>query len=239
MFRRTFFVGCRSACRMGYLFALVIGAIGVSSALAGERPADPQAKKTRKMGLLSRFHKEPTSGTLGYGPPGLHPGFQGFGMGYHLGNGYGGDGLGVGAEGGFPFYGGPGYRHPGPRLSRHLAIVPFGYYGGPGGPRPACPQYYGGVGPLAVDRPVISVAGTPGEAGYDSGFGGFTGAVPNAEAAFAPFTSQAGGGRSFVEYTPAPSPSRPAPSPALPEGIAPPSASLPPTSDLRVGPGGR
>ncbi len=41
-------------------------------------------------------------GTLGYGAAGLYPGFQGFGLGYHLGYGYGGDALGVGAEGDTP-----------------------------------------------------------------------------------------------------------------------------------------
>ena len=39
-------------------------------------------------------------GTLGYGPPGLHPGYYGFGLSFHRGYGYGGNALGVGAEGG-------------------------------------------------------------------------------------------------------------------------------------------
>ena len=50
-----------------------------------------------------------THGTLGYGPPGEHPGFFGFGLSFHPGYGYGGNGLGVGAYGGYPCYGGPGY----------------------------------------------------------------------------------------------------------------------------------
>ncbi len=184
-------VGWFQARSAGSLLVLGIGALAVSSTLAGE----PQAKKTRKMGILSHFHREPSYGTMGYGPPGLQPGFQGFGLGYHLGKGYGGDALGVGAEGGFPFYGGPGYPHPGPRLQRHLEIIPFPYYGGPGGPSPGHPQYYGGVAaPLVSDTPVITVAGQPGEADYASGFGGFTGAVPYAESAFAPFTSETAAG---------------------------------------------
>src|SRR5262249_25944161 len=50
-------------------------------------------------------HHGPAYGTLGYGKPGLYPGFQGFGLGYHPGYGYGGAALGVGADGGYPFYG--------------------------------------------------------------------------------------------------------------------------------------
>src|SRR5512135_3687906 len=69
-------------------------------------------------------------GTLGYGKPGLYPGFQGFGLGYHRGYGYGGDALGVGAGGGYPFYGGPGYCHPWPALRRIGGITPFPFYGG-------------------------------------------------------------------------------------------------------------
>src|SRR5436309_1585417 len=75
------------------------------------------------------------------------PGFQGFGLKYHPGYGYGGDALGVGAGGGYPFYGGPGYPCAEPRLRRLGKIVPFPYYGGPGYPSPGHPNYFGPVGP--------------------------------------------------------------------------------------------
>jgi len=131
------------------------------------------------------------AGTLGYGPPGVHPGFQGFGLGYHRGYGYGGDALGVGAGGGYPFYGGPGYIHPAPRLDRLrlTKVAPFPFYGGPGGPDPAHPQYYdGGPGPLVVDRPVISTGGPDG-----AGYGAFSGMMPYPDSAFAPHTARASG----------------------------------------------
>jgi hypothetical protein len=136
-------------------------------------------------------HPGPPYGTLGYGKPGIYPGFQGFGLGYFLGYGYGGVGLGVGAEGGYPFYGGPGYPHPWPRLRRIGGINPFPYFGGPGYPTPDCPNYFGGVGPLVADPPVIEIEGEPGEAGYASGYGYFTGSYPYSETVFAPFTTRA------------------------------------------------
>ena len=83
-----------------------------------------------------RLHKSDKAGTLGYGEPGLYPGVQGFGLGFHLGYGYGGDSLGVGADGGYPYYGGPGYPHAWPCLRRIGGIMPFNYYGGPGQPTP-------------------------------------------------------------------------------------------------------
>src|SRR5262249_56904486 len=43
-------------------------------------------------------------GALGWGGPGLYPGFYGFGLSFHRGYGYGGYGLGVGARGGGPPY---------------------------------------------------------------------------------------------------------------------------------------
>ena len=63
-------------------------------------------------------------------------GFQGFGLSYHLGYGYGGNALGMTDNGGYPFYGGPGYPHPWPRLRRCGGITPFPYFGGPGYPSP-------------------------------------------------------------------------------------------------------
>ena len=77
-------------------------------------------------------------GTLGYdtsgnGDFGVHQGFHGFGMSFRRGYGYGGHGLGVGANGGDPYYGGPGYPHggydyPGPMFA---SDGPFGSFTGP------------------------------------------------------------------------------------------------------------
>ncbi len=127
---------------------------------------------------------DPGRGTLGYGGPGLFPGFQGFGLGYFPGYGYGGGGLGVGATGGDPFYAGPGYPHGTPRLRRLGPITPFPYFGGPGYPSAGCPQFFGVVGPLSVDRPIVLETD-----GQDHAFGVFTGALPYPEAVFAPYAS--------------------------------------------------
>jgi hypothetical protein len=124
-------------------------------------------------------------GTLGFGGYGLYPGFQGFGLSYHRGYGYGGHALGVGANGGYPYYGGPGYPHVEPRLRRFGKITPFPYYGGPGYPCYGSPNYFGGVGPLVVDPPVASV-GDRGELGYAGDYGPFTGAPPYPDTLFAP-----------------------------------------------------
>jgi hypothetical protein len=138
----------------------------------------------------------PGRGTLGYGGHGLYPGFQGFGLGYHPGYGYGGKGLGVGDSGGYPFYGGPGYPHEAPCLRRCGGIAPFPYYGGPG---PAFNVFHG-VGPLVVDRPVVVVGDDRGGIGH-ADFGPFTGAIPYPDTFFAPNAAAAsaavsyGGGR--------------------------------------------
>jgi hypothetical protein len=134
------------------------------------------------------------SGTLGYGPPGLYPGFQGFSLGYHLGYGYCGDALGVGADGGYPFYGGPGYPNCDPRLWRLGGINPFPYHGGPGYPTPDHPNYFGGFGPLVVDQPVITIADDRGYRYDDAGYGPFTGAVADPEALFSPSTARVASG---------------------------------------------
>ncbi len=99
-------------------------------------------------------HAVLTMGTLSYGPPGLHPGFYGFGLSYHPGYGYGGNGLGVGTCGGNPFYGGPGYP------------CKYGY------PQFAYP-YYEGIGQLFYDPPVVltDMQENPGD------FGPYTGAA--------------------------------------------------------------
>ena len=172
-----------------------------------------------------RKHPGPGVGTLGYGSPGLYPGFQGFGLGYHLGYGYGGDGLGVGADGGYPFYSGPGYPHEWPRLRRIGGITPFPFYGGPGGPTPSCPNYFGCVGPLVPDRPVIVVEPQPGEADYAHGYGAFTGVVPYPESVLAPFTTAAAArgsssGVSSASAPNAPPSTAPAPGEVLDEHAA-------------------
>jgi hypothetical protein len=141
-------------------------------------------------------------GTLGYGPPGLHEGFQGFGLGYHLGYGYGGTelglghgpyALGVGAEGGYPNYGGPGYPHPAPVLSRKLAIVPFCHFAGPGFPTPENPNFFGGpAGQLVPDTPVVTFEADPALPTQEAGYGQFDGTLPYPESAFAPYATMIG-----------------------------------------------
>jgi PDZ domain len=81
-----------------------------------------------------RHHAEGL-GTHGYATSGngdfaVLPGFAGFGMSFHRGYGYGGNGLGVGADGGYPYYGGPGYPcggylYPGPMFVSDGAFGPF------------------------------------------------------------------------------------------------------------------
>jgi hypothetical protein len=175
---------------------------------------DPKVKKS-----AVDYHNRrrgPSVGTLGYGPPGLYPGFQGFGLGYHLGYGYGGDALGPGTEGGYPFYGGPGYPNCDPRLRRFGGINPFPYNGGPGYSTPDHPNYFGEFGPLVVDQPVIRIADDPGYR-YDAAvFGPFTGGVANPEAQFAQFTARAAAGAESMRLRPASPPVTPVNPPADP-----------------------
>lgn len=177
------------------------------------------------LGLLdSSARRGPGGGTLGYGGPGLYPGFQGFGLSWHRGYGYGGDGLGVGAEGGYPFYGGPGYPHPGPPLRRLGPIEPFPYFGGPG---PGCAgplNYFGAVGPLAGDRQVAVENGSP-----DLGFGPFTGALPYPDSLLAPFASAASAGPPAGSSPAAGSPGDDPGAPPTPEP-SPPAAPTPASS---------
>ena len=148
-------------------------------------------------------------GTLGWGPPGDYPGFYGFGLSFHRGYGYGGDALGVGAEGGYPFYGGPGYLHPAPPLRRFGHILPFAYFNGPG-----YPFNFALPGQLVVTQPVVEqtmgrdlahAAGSP-VYPYNVGYGPFTGALPYPESFFAPYTAAAAASGSSAGVT-APSPS--------------------------------
>ena len=136
----------------------------------------------------------PGFGTLGWAPPGYYPGFYGFGLSFHRGYGYGREALGVGADGGYPFYGGPGYLHPSPPLNRCGHLIPFGYYSGPG-----YPYSFEVTGPLVVTEPVVTqvAGGDPAhEAGspvypYNVGYGPFTGVLPYPENFFAPYTAAA------------------------------------------------
>jgi hypothetical protein len=174
-------------------------------------------------------------GTLGYGPPGLHPGFQGFGLGYHPGYGYGGNALGVGAEGGYPFYGGPGYPRCDPPLRRIGGINPFPYFGGPGYPTPDHPNFYGGVGgPLVPDQPVITIESDPNLPFSASHYGDYTGSVPDPEARFAPFTLRAAAGAMSMRarYSRPPSTSMPMPAPPV-GGPGSPTAPTPPATPAR------
>ena len=138
-------------------------------------------------------------GTLGWAEYGLYPGLYGFSLRWHPGYGYGLYALGVGADGGYPFYGGPGYPHPWPQLRRCGPATPFAYYGGPEWPRDPLSNYFAGIGGLAIEKPVVTI-GEPGDLGYvneagdvppDRGFGPFTGAIPYPETTFAPYTSEA------------------------------------------------
>lgn len=217
-------------------FALLLGAsvLTGSSAMAqdgGPMVAGPAPNGPLPYTGIHLFHGPESFGTLGYGPPGLQPGYQGFGLGYHLGYGYGGDALGVGADGGYPFYGGPGYPHCAPQLRRIGGIVPFPYFGGPGYPTPDHPNFYGEAGPRVPDRPVVTVVTEDGQPVRATDYGNFTGAVANAEAQFAPFTARAAAGVSSM---------RPTPSGSIPSSPSPPDAGItPPRPPINPPPGER
>ena len=140
-------------------------------------------------------------GTLGWAEYGLYPGLYGFSLRWHPGYGYGRYALGVGADGGYPFYGGPGYPHEPPHLRRFGPTEPYAYYGGPGYPISGCSNFYQGIGGLVVDKPVVSV-GEPGDFGYvgrngernpGADFGHFTGALPYPTTYLAPNAAAATG----------------------------------------------
>jgi hypothetical protein len=151
----------------------------------------------------------PAAGTLGWGAPGVYPGFPGFGLSFHLGYGYGGGGLGVGADGGYPFYGGPGYPHPWPPLGRCGPIAPVVYFQDPGSP---CSFQLPGelvvTKPVAMQETGTGLEHTDGGAlyPYDVGYGPFTGTRPYPESFFAPFTAAAAasGSSAGVPGPPAP-----------------------------------
>jgi hypothetical protein len=133
-------------------------------------------------------------GTLGWAEYGLNPGLYGFSLRWHPGYGYGRFALGVGADGGYPFYGGPGYPHEPPHLRRFGPTEPYAFYGGTGDPNSACTNFYQGIGGLVVAKPVVSI-GEPGELGFvgkngernpGADFGQYTGALPYPETYFTP-----------------------------------------------------
>ena len=117
------------------------------------------------------------------------PRLPGFGLSFHLGYGYGGRGLGVGGEGGYPFYSGPGYPHEAPPLRRFGRIVPFAYYGGPDYPCRASSALLRADGPTRgrsaggdqrPDRRDLPVA---------SDYGPFSGRSPIPRPSFAPYAT--------------------------------------------------
>ena len=133
-------------------------------------------------------------GTLGYGGNRTYQGFQGFGLSYHPGYGYGGYALGVGAEGGYPCYGGPGYPHPAPPLRRFGRLLPYSYNGGPGYPREGGSHYFSPVGPLVAGREVVSTGIDRRDPTPSSDYGPFTGTLPYPDWYFAPYSAAAARG---------------------------------------------
>lgn len=62
---------------------------------------------------LHLFHGPESFGTLGYGPPGLQPGAQGFSLGYHPGYGYGRGAWASAPKAAIPSTGAPAIPTPG------------------------------------------------------------------------------------------------------------------------------
>jgi hypothetical protein len=131
-------------------------------------------------------HKSRGLGTLGYGGDRLYPGNQGFSLSYHLGYGYGDSALGPGIFGGYPFYGGPGYPHGEPPLRRFHHLLPFPYSPGPG-----YPFSFERVGPLVVDKEVVTIGSDRPDPAYGGDYGWFSGRLPYPEAFFAPYSAAA------------------------------------------------
>jgi hypothetical protein len=140
----------------------------------------------QRVACITRGHGGLGYGTLGYGGHGLDLGFYGFGLSFHRGYGYGGRALGVGASGGYPYYGGPGY------------------------PSDSHAQYFTGAPPLVVARPVALEAFEPGTPAFPGDYGPFTGAIPYPETLFAPYVNAAAATGSSTGASPRP----PSPPPA-------------------------
>jgi hypothetical protein len=182
---------------MALLLALGIWVFTVSSptAYGGDRHGD----EFESMGQKGHNHQGRLGyGSLRHGGPGLYPGYQGFGLSFHPGYGYGGHAVGTGDEGGYPYYGGPGYPHLMPQLRRFGKLTRLPYYGGPGYPTADHPNFYAGVGPLVVDQPVAFQFDRR-EPGYADGYGPFTGALPYPGTLFAPYATAAAISGSYRE----------------------------------------
>ena len=205
--------------------ALALGAwlaVAMPGAFAGDPTPDKPPPKA-KFGLM-RKKTIVTKGTLGYGPPGVFPGYPGFLLALHPGYGFGGYSLGTMAEGGYPHYAGPGYPHATPPLKRLGRIIPSTFFAGPGGPTPTCPNFFTPVeAPLVVEAPPVveNLGMVPGQ-GED--FGCYTGSLPYAEALFAPFASAEASGAMGTVTAPQPPtpPMPPTPPPSNPPVDVPP-----------------
>jgi hypothetical protein len=245
-------------------FAVAVSIVSASSVYAGDDAAAASAADSRPK---TDAQVQRTSGGFGSGTPIVAgpdgaPGFQGFGLGYHLGYGYGGKGFGVGPDGGYPFYSGPGYPHPWPCLNRFGHLEPFGYFGGPGYPTPDQPNFFApGAGPLVVDKPVISVRDDSGLIDSSTAYGNYSGAFSDPEARFSRATLEAAAeGSSFERGTssgpgspgtlgappsssPATAPTPPSLGPAMPESKlpsgAPPQPGPPATQPMGAAPPSR
>jgi PDZ domain len=158
----------------GLVLALGTWAFTDPSAGANDRYGDGAGEVGGPVGPIGHLntvvplsHSVLVNGTLGYGPPGLYPGFYGFSLGYHPGYGYGGNALGVGVSGGYPCYGGPGYP------------IRYGY------PHFTYP-YYEGIGQLVFDPGVvISDLANPGDYGPYTGASAYAYTHPTYTAAAA------------------------------------------------------
>ena len=206
--------GDSSVCRL-------LLAVGTILFAAARLSAGEHEEKVHYGYHVGRFsHKTLESGTLGWAEYGLYPGLYGFSLRWHPGYGYGKYALGVGADGGYPFYGGPGYPHQPPPLRRFGPAAPYAYMGGPPPGYPICgwTNFYQDLGGLVVDKPVVSI-GEPGDIAYvgengerapGADFGQFTGALPYPETYFAPYASAAAATGSSGSEGPA-KPALPAP----------------------------
>jgi hypothetical protein len=182
-------------------FVMVVAAIGIW-AFSGFAAVSYGRGHEDVEPVVHHGHHESGLGTLGYGGSWLYPGYQGFGLSFHRGYGYGGDALGVGAFGGYPIYGGPGYPHPLPQHWRQCGIEPIFYYGGPSDPSQRYPLFFERVGPLFADVDVVSVSDRNAQ-GYTSDFGPFTGTLPYPETLFAPYAAAAAATGSSTSPPPA------------------------------------
>ena len=181
-----------SLVRFARRLAVKVLGLAVAAVVLAGSPAMAQDGPGVSPGFFQRWFVW-GEGTLSYGGDAVYPGYPGFGLSFHPGYGYGGRGLGTGALGGYPFYGGPGYPHPTPVLRRCGGITPFLFYGGPDYPRVGYSNYFTEVGPLVVREPVAIITPTN-SFGYTGNFGQYTGTLPYPDSYFAPFVEALGAG---------------------------------------------